>query len=546
MPCHGRFTYHLDSGVNMKKLIYKIMASTLAVMMLVSCSKTPKPDDAVSSDSQSSDSIQEIWNIDPELYWSFSDLYDNAEISGKLGETALVAQNGESLKLFDQNGCEIIDMDVRISDGQTLKKLDSDGNILKDILIKVEDTDSLSEQNDSDKVTKDEPSADDDKNIITVLVPSGCEGIKEAAQQYENKHKNIKIDIVEKDFKKEASVVNYLSDLKENDRLFDLVFMNQKHVASAYSKGLISELSEFDANELSDKFTPSCLDGVKIGDSAIALPVEATVSCFISNPDILSSCDISMPGSSDELFESCEKIKNYTGEVFPIGISCGEDYYEELSSLFLSYIWSSNSIFSDNGSVAFSADDWNNFMGYINNLYSKGLISENYTPSQLFSGKTAFGFGSSSSYKNLFGSLAKYNFNCYPFSKVLSESYISELTLSVLALGKTDDQTKTAAAYDFAKFFALNRDCVAQNCISRSTVPALISAQKTESFANDVWKTYIEQLEHARCFTSFEANSVIKRYIYDAIIASTAQGADINSEYEKVITRINNRFSREI
>ena len=546
MSCHGRFTYHLDSGVNMKKFIYKITASTLAVMMLVSCSKTPKTDDAVSSDSQSADSIQEIWNIDPELYWSFSDLYDNAEISGKRGETALEAQNGESLKLFDQNGREIVDMDVRISDGQTLKKLDSDGNILREMLLKVENNDSLFEQSDPDNVTKDEPTAHDDKNVITVLVPSGCEGIKEAARQYENKHEDIKIEIVEKDFKKEASVVNYLSDLKENDRLYDLVFLDQKHVASAYSKGLISDLSEFGANKLSDKFTSSCLDGVKIGDLTVALPVEATVSCFISNPDILSSCGISMPGSSDELLESCEKIRNYTGEVFPIGISCGEDYYDELSSLFLSYIWSMNSMFSDNGSAAFSADDWNNFMGYINNLYSKGLISENYTPSQLFSGKTAFGFGSSSSYKNLFGSFAKYNFNCYPLSKVFSESYISELTLSVLALGKTDDQTKTAAAYDFAKFFALNRECVAQNCISRSTVPALISAQKTESFANDVWKTYIEQLENARCFTSFESNSVIKRYIYDAIIASTAQEADINSEYEKIITRINNRFSRGI
>ncbi len=530
----------MNSGVNMKKNIYKISAIIIAALFAVSCSK-PAETPPASSETEEVSQVKEIWNIDPELYWSFSDLYDYSEIKGISGEIALDAQKGETLRLFDESQSEITDYSARIKDGQTLKKFDKDGNVVKETELKMPDV-TVSDSTSSAAVTDDAPVSE--KQTISILVPSGCNGIKSAAAEYEKKHADTDIKIIEKDFKQYASVVNYLSDLKEKNELPDLIMLDQKYLSSAYSAGLVTSLNEFESRDDFKQFTSTCIEGMMISDSVCALPIEATVSCFISNPDILSSCGLDMPKSYDELVDSCEKIKTYTDQVFPLGISSNDENFDDLSSLFLSYLWSTDRTFTDGSSAAFSSDDWNGFMEYINGLNSKGLISKDYSPSQMLYGKTAFGFAESSYYKNTFGTSAKYNFDCHSFAEVFGKNYISQMKLSGIAVVSNEDNEKEKSAYDFAKFFASNKEYTVQNCISRSTVPTLISAQSSEKFADGVWKTYISELDSSRCLSSDVSNDLYMRYVFDAVVASLEQDSDISAQAELLKSRINARLAR--
>ena len=118
------------------------------------------------------------------------------------------------------------------------------------------------------------------------------------------------------------------------------------------------------------------------------------------------------------------------------------------------------------------------------------------------------------------------------------------MKLSGIAVVSNEDNEKEKPAYDFAKFFASNKEYTVQNCISRSTVPTLISAQSSEKFADGVWKTYISELDSSRCLSSDVSNDLYMRYVFDAVIASLEQDSDISAQAELLKSRINARLSR--
>ena len=90
----------------MKKHILKIAAIFTAAMLLASCSKTPEqPSDSSEPESVISEQTEKTYIVNSNLYWNFSDLYDNAEIEGKSGEIALDSLGGDrNIKFPEHSG----------------------------------------------------------------------------------------------------------------------------------------------------------------------------------------------------------------------------------------------------------------------------------------------------------------------------------------------------------------------------------------------------------------------------------------------------------
>ena len=217
----------------MKKHILKIAAIFTATMLLASCSKTPEqPSDSSEPESVISEQTEKTYIVNSNLYWNFSDLYDNAEIEGKGGEIALDSLGGETLKLFSKDGEQISEWSALIEDGQQIEKYDKDGNSILKLTVKVpvsENDKILSAVTESDASNQtDDPQTGsqesdqskdaDGKTEIKLLAPSGSQALANAVSEYEKKHSNIKITIIEKDFDKRASVINFLSDKKQSAR----------------------------------------------------------------------------------------------------------------------------------------------------------------------------------------------------------------------------------------------------------------------------------------------------------------------------------------
>lgn len=543
----------------MKKHILKIAAIFTAVILLASCSKTPEePSDVSEPESVVSEQVEKTYFVDSELYWDFSDLYDNAEIEGKSGELALDSLGGETLKLFSEEGEQITDMSTRIKDGQYIEKYDKDGNSVLKMTVETtggekdkelssvteSETYTSADVGQSDAQKADQSAVDDGKTEIKLLAPSGSQALANAVAEYEKKHSDIKITLIEKDFDKRASVINFLSDKKQGEDYFDAVIIDGKYLSSAESAGLIKDISEYGAGKLSSSFTDSCFSGVSNGEKIYGLPLEGTVTCFTSNPDILASFGIKKPDNFDNLLDDCKQIAAATDAVTPLGISLKEEYYDAMGELFFSSVRSRGCNFEQNGSAAFDAQDYEEFIDSLSKLKNDKLISDDWTFSQLIGGKTAFGFAKNTSYKSLFGTAAKFNFSSFPLSEAINENYVSALDLSALCVTDTGDEKKQQAAYDFIKFFALSAKDCAEYCSARSTLPALKKAQANEIYNTDSWKSYIKQLEQSQCVTNFEQKDVLLRYVFDAVQSSLSENGNVSADFKKLIERFDARLSR--
>ena len=543
----------------MKKHILKIAAIFTAVILLASCSKTPdEPSDVSEPESVVSEQVEKTYFVDSELYWDFSDLYDNAEIEGKSGELALDSLGGETLKLFSGEGEQITDMSTRIKDEQYIEKYDIDGNSVLKMTVEItggEKDKELSSVTESETYTSadigqsdaqkaEQSTVDDGKTEIKLLAPSGSQALANAAAEYEKKHSDIKITLIEKDFNKRASVINFLSDKKQSEDYFDAVIIDGKYLSSAESAGLIKDISEYGAGKLSSSFTDSCFSGVSNGEKIYGLPLEGTVTCFTANPDILASFGIKKPDNFDNLLDDCKQIAAATDAVTPLGISLKEEYYDAMGELFFSSVRSRGCNFEQNGSAAFDAQDYEEFIDSLSKLKNDKLISDDWTFSQLIGGKTAFGFAKNTSYKSLFGTAAKFNFSSFPLSEAINENYVSALDLSALCVTDTGDEKKQQAAYDFIKFFALSAKDCGEYCSARSTLPALKKAQANEIYNTDSWKSYIKQLEQSQCVTNFEQKDVLLRYVFDAVQSSLSENGNVSADFKKLIERFDTRLSR--
>lgn len=96
-----------------------------------------QPSDSSEPESVISEQTEKTYIVNSNLYWNFSDLYDNAEIEGKSGEIALDSLGGETLKLFSKDGEQISDWSAIIEDGQQIEKYDKDGNSILKLTVKV-------------------------------------------------------------------------------------------------------------------------------------------------------------------------------------------------------------------------------------------------------------------------------------------------------------------------------------------------------------------------------------------------------------------------
>ena len=542
----------------MKKHMLKIAAVFTAIILFASCSVAPKqPSDVSEPESAASEQIEKTYTVDPELYWDFSDLYDNAEIDGKSGELALDSLGGETLRLFSEDGEQITDWSTRIKEGQQIEKYDKDGNSVLKLPVKISgekdrslfsvtqgEITSLADESQSDAPKADRSRSSDGKTEIKLLAPSGSQALANAVSEYEKKHGNIKITVVEKDFDKRASVKNFLSDKKQSGEYFDAVIINGKYLSSAEGAGLIKDMSEYGAKELSSFFTESCFSGVSNGEKIYGLPLEGTVTCFTVNPDILASLGIKQPDNFDKLLDDCSQIAAATDAVCPLGISLKEEYYDSVGELFFSSVKSRGCNFEQNGSAAFDAQDYEEFINSLSKLKNNKLIYDDWTFSQLICGKTAFGFAKNSAYKSLFGTAAKFNFTSFTLSEAINKNYISALNLSAISLTDTGDEQKQQEAYDFVKYLALSAKDCAGYCSARSTVPALKKAQANENYNTDDWKNYIKQLEQSRCVTNLEQRDVLLRYVYDAVQRSLSENGDTSADFKRLIERFNARLSR--
>lgn len=543
----------------MKKHILKIAAIFTATMLLASCSKTPEqPSDSSEPESVISEQTEKTYIVNSNLYWNFSDLYDNAEIEGKSGEIALDSLGGETLKLFSKDGEQISEWSALIEDGQQIEKYDKDGNSILKLTVKVpvsENDKILSAVTESDASNQtDDPQTGsqesdqskdaDGKTEIKLLAPSGSQALANAVSEYEKKHSNIKITIIEKDFDKRASVINFLSDKKQSGDYFDAIILGGKYLDSAANAGLIKDISEYGAKELSSFFTESCFTGVSNGEKVYGLPLEGTVTCFTANPDILASLGLKNPDNFDQLIDTCKQIAAATDTICPLGISFSEECYNSIGELFFSSIRSRGCTFEQERSAAFDAQDYEGFIESLSKLKNDKLVSDNWSFSQLIGGKTAFGFTKNISYKNLFGTSAKFNFTSFPLSKAINENYVSALDLSALCVTDTGNAEKQQAAYDFVKSFALSAKICAEYCSARSTLPALKKAQANELYNTDNWKNYIVQLEQSQCITNLEQRDVLLRYVYDAVQSSLSENGNLSADFKKLIERFNARLSR--
>lgn len=547
------FAEKRNSGVGMKIILYKLSVLFTVLVLLVSCSKPAGPaDDGSSSEETSANGQNTVYNVDSNLYWDFLNLYDNAEIEGTNSLLALDSLGGESLKFYSPSGEEITDLSTRIFSDCVIEKLDKDGQSVAKFTVKI-----TGDADDSSAVTEDKATQQDENSVnstsestlkqpieLKLLAPLGSQAIKNAAAEYEKKHSDVKITVVEKDFDKKASVINYLKDKKQSGSFYDAVIINGKYLSSAAENGLIADISSLLPQNISDSFTKSCFDGVKSGDGILALPLEGTVSCFTSNPDILSYLSLSNPDNFDSLAETCKKIADSNDSIFPIGISVKQEYYDMIGELFFSSVRSQGCSFEKDGQAAFDAQDYEKFIASIKKLKDENLISDEWSFSQLIGGRTAFGFAKNTAYKNLYGSSAKYNFTSKLLSETIKESYISALDISAIAVTKTDDEERLKAACDFVKYLALSAKDCAEYCSSRSTIPALLKAQSQEQFNTDDWKNYIKQLEQSECVTSFEEKNVLLRYIYDAVESSVSENGNISDDFKLLVKRINDRLAK--
>lgn len=207
----------------------------------------------------------------------------------KAEKSPLTASAARRLNSFPKTAEQISEWSALIEDGQQIEKYDKDGNSILKLTVKVpvsENDKILSAVTESDASNQtDEPQTGsqesdqskdaDGKTEIKLLAPSGSQALANAVSEYEKKHSNIKITIIEKDFDKRASVINFLSDKKQSGDYFDAIILGGKYLDSAANAGLIKDISEYGAKELSSFFTESCFTGVSNGEKVYGCLLKA-------------------------------------------------------------------------------------------------------------------------------------------------------------------------------------------------------------------------------------------------------------------------------
>ena len=529
-----------------KTFIYKSAVMLLSVFLLTSCSigTNPESSHAVPSESQidmnsTADGDDVYFTVHAAWYWSWNELYDYFEGSDQGGAACFDADQGETIKLFERDSTtEITDWQTMISDGMYVIKYNSSGDIINRFIINMvkddlstvstpstasgTDESSPSQSLESSQISDSSHTVSDNTihTKIKILAPADTSFLKTAISAYEKIHPSIEIEMVEANSDKNCSIINFLKSKKGTAEFPDIVLIDQMDLTPLYLSGLTADLSTFGAETLKNLFTASCWDGVTNKTAIMALPLDGTVSCLVSNTDILSTSGVTVPDTFNDLLHISSKIKSTLSGVYPVGLSIDGSNRSDLSELFISVLWSNGGQFltEDLKSAAFNSEAGTHAMENIIRLKRNGYISKDWTSSQLYAGQTALSFVQNTQYNNILGKSAKFNFSVSLIPQICEQNdTYSVLHMNVLAVTSTENSAQTKSAYDFAKFCTTSKDYQLNHSTRQSTIPSLIEAQTDPQFASDGWQCFITQLQKSKCRPSVQGSHAINGYIYHAI-----------------------------
>ncbi len=522
------------------KILSLTLVLVISLLSLAGCKNPESPETKTDTPS-----LQEVvLTIDfAELgLYDFNDLSDYLESTKAKDKFFLDTNQGEYIKLFADNSLskEISDYKTVLDSKMVVKKYDAKGTLLATFVFSEEKVVSDTQSKDSSSTV----STNDETITVTVWGNKNDQTLEDAVNAY-NKSSlvyQVKIETIP-----EGNILGKLKQAIAKGQAPDIVYLTSGDMYLASKSDLLVDLSNYGVWELQSDFASNLYKAMTNEIEVYGIPLDAETSCLAYNLDIFNFAKIkNAPETYDELLEDAKKIiENYSDKNAPIGLFDAKDK-QAVADTFISWLYrSGGTLFSeDMKSVQFNSPMGERALTLIADLYKNNYASAKWTQNEFYSGKTAFFEVSSNRYNGTFGNGAKANFAAAAYPSVTNGFNPTTFKVNGYSIVNNNDIVKAQAAYDFITYYCADEAYQTNYCIRNSKLPALKTAQKSDSFKNDNMNVFIDTLENAECVPSAVGMYIIKEYIADAVLSVINDNVPVSDALAKAAQKANNRLGR--
>lgn len=384
-----------------------------------------------------------------------------------------------------------------------------------------------------------------EKITLTIWDNQDNRALGYAVNAYTLEHPNVEIKVVNH---AKATMEN-LPDEVDAGTAPDIVGMDQVYAVSLGNAGYLADLTEYGAQNITDRFLSSCIDSLSYNDKLYALPFDANTITLLYNQDMLDKAGVAVPQTFDELMAADEAIKSKVGSntyAFTAPFyQTGNDNWKSFNFCFFLWGMGGELLSDDLTEAAFNSDSGVEALEKILELKEKSIVSDTYQEGDFLNGRSAaMMYNGTWQLKTITGLDKKANFGMALLPQ-LKEGVKAYSGLGLNCYGVTSSSKAKEQAYDFLQFYCSGANYQTAYCQQNNMLPSLKEAQEDDYFQDEEWQVMLEQLSFAKYRPSVPGWEKIEQMISKAIDEAVSGSKTAKQALDDAASQVNELLQGE-